>query len=334
MPVFILIPLLVGSLGLHTYGKVPDVKVLASGFIYEEAPFPECHASTLVETERGILAAWFGGTYERHEDVSIYTSLLSGSGWSTPEMVADGVVDGELRYPCWNPVLFHTPNELVLFYKVGPSPQEWWGVYKNSPDGGKTWSAEVGIPDKLLGPIKNKPELLQDGSILYPTSIETEEGWDIYVEHSDPGLDHWEKTPIDNADFNAIQPTILFQPDNRIEMLCRTREGKVGVTWSADLGRSWTPVEAIELANNNSGIDAVTLASGYHLLVCNPQVKGRNKLSLMGSSDGLEWEELLVLEDQPEGEFSYPAIIQAESGHVFITYTYNRLKIKYMEISI
>ncbi len=49
----------------------PKVKILKSEFIYETAPFPSCHASTLIETDRGILASWFGGSYERHPDVSL-----------------------------------------------------------------------------------------------------------------------------------------------------------------------------------------------------------------------------------------------------------------------
>ena len=34
--------------------------VLTAEFIYETAPFPECHASTIIETGDGLLAAWFG----------------------------------------------------------------------------------------------------------------------------------------------------------------------------------------------------------------------------------------------------------------------------------
>ena len=29
---------------------------------------------------------------------------------------------------------------LVLFYKVGPSPREWWGMMMTSSDAGTTWS--------------------------------------------------------------------------------------------------------------------------------------------------------------------------------------------------
>ena len=72
-------------------------------YIYEKASFPECHASTIVETKEGLLAAWFGGTHENHPDVCIYTSTNINGKWSEPSLAADGIVSETLRYPCWNP---------------------------------------------------------------------------------------------------------------------------------------------------------------------------------------------------------------------------------------
>ncbi|MFC3878656.1 exo-alpha-sialidase [Algoriphagus namhaensis] len=324
------------SLGLVFQAEKPkEIKILRSEFIYESAPFPECHASTLVETSDGILAAWFGGTRERNPDVSIYTSRLSGEKWSTPEMVADGVVDENLRYPTWNPVLFQNkPEQLTLFYKIGPSPREWWGAFKTSSDEGKTWSEEIKLEEGFLGPIKNKSVFLPNGDILHPSSLETSKVWTIHVEKSDANLENWRKIEIENGSFNAIQPTVLFLPGGKIQLLSRTQEGKVGINYSEDQGETWSRVKGSSLPNNNSGVDGITLKSGYHLLVCNPLQKGRNKLSLMGSEDGNTWEELLVLEDQSSGEFSYPAIIQAKDGTVHLTYTYNRKRIKYVSLTL
>jgi predicted neuraminidase len=328
--------LILFSLAGYTQTKRPiEVKILRSEFIYESAPFPECHASTLIETGDGILAAWFGGTREKNPDVSIYTARLTNGKWTAPKMVADGVVDENLRYPTWNPVLFQNkPDQLTLFYKVGPSPQEWWGAYKTSKDEGKTWSNEVKLENGFLGPIKNKSVFLPNGDILHPSSFETNKVWTIHVEKSDADLKNWEKIEIANGSFNAIQPTVFFHPGGKLQMLSRTQEGKVGVNWSEDQGKTWTRMQGSALINNNSGIDGITLKSGYHLLLCNPLQKGRNKLSLMGSADGISWEELLVLENQSSGEFSYPAIIQAKDGTIHLTYTYNRKKIKYVSLSI
>ena len=316
-------------------GDKVEARILSSEFVYEKAPFPSCHASTIVETGDGLLAAWFGGTHEKHPDVCIYTSAKANKEWSAPEKVADGVINDSLRYPCWNPVLFKRDNgDILLYYKVGPSPREWWGMVKISKDEGKSWSESIKLPDGFLGPIKNKPAILSDGTILYPTSVETEKEWNIYVEKSHQDLKNRRKIEIDNNDFNAIQPTILFHEGDRIQMLCRSREGKIVETWSDDLGESWSPVQATSLVNNNSGIDAVTLQNGNHLLVCNPVKRGRNKLSVLISGNGKEWEELMVLEDKPKGEFSYPAIVEGKDGTIHITYTYNREKIKYVRLEL
>ena len=65
-------------------------------------------------------------------------------------------------------------------------------------------------------------------------------------------------------------------------------------TWSADQGKTWIPLQPTSLPNNNSGIDAVTLKTGIHLLICNPIEKGRNKLAVLASSDGKKWNDLIV----------------------------------------
>jgi len=58
--------------------------ILHSEIIREPASVPSVHASTIAETDDGLLAAWFGGTYEGHPDVSIYTSRFKNGQWSAP----------------------------------------------------------------------------------------------------------------------------------------------------------------------------------------------------------------------------------------------------------
>jgi predicted neuraminidase len=47
------------------------------------------------------------------------------------------------------------------------------------------------------------------------------------------------------------------------------------------------------------------------------------------SEDGKSWKPVLTLE-KSEGEFSYPAIIQAKDGKVHITYTWMRQSVKHI----
>src|SRR5262252_7980711 len=77
--------------------------LVKSEFIYETAPFPQCHASTIAETKDGLVAAWFGGTRERAPDVGIWLSRNVEGRWTAPVEVANGVQSPTNRYPCWNP---------------------------------------------------------------------------------------------------------------------------------------------------------------------------------------------------------------------------------------
>ncbi|MFA5326788.1 MAG: sialidase family protein [Prolixibacteraceae bacterium] len=315
-----------------------DKSIKKAEYIYQttDVDFPSCHASTIVETGNGMLAAWFGGTEERAPDVCIYVSSNIDGKWSKPVTVADGI-QNDKQYPCWNPVLFRKDNgDIVLYYKVGPDPRSWWGLYKISKDDGKTWSAETRIPDNLLGPIKDKPVRLPDGTILYPTSVETAAKWTIYMETSDQKLKNWKNIAIDNNNFDCIQPTVLFHPDGKLQLLCRSKNKAINESWSADQGQTWSAVQPTNLPNNNSGIDAVTLSDGRQLLVFNPVTKGRNVLGVALSKDGKNWEAAALLENDPDakGEYSYPAVIQAKDGSVQITYTWNRKLIKYVVLDL
>ena len=307
--------------------------IVRQEFIYEKAPFPSCHASTLVETKQGILAAWFGGTDERNPDVGIWVSRRDKNGWSQLIEVANGVQADGKRFPCWNPVLFQPERgPLMLFYKVGPSPSQWWGMLMTSTDGGRTWSKPQQLPDGILGPIKNKPVQLKDGSLLCPSSTE-HAGWRVHMESTKDLGKTWKKTEAlnDGKQFGAIQPTILTHRSGRLQILCRSRQGKITESWSDDGGNTWAEMKSTILPNPNSGLDGVTLADGRALLVYNHTTKGRSPLNVAVSEDGKTWKAALVLEDEP-GEYSYPAVIQSSDGLVHITYTWKRERIKHVAI--
>lgn len=304
--------------------------LLLQEFIYNDAPFAQCHASTIEESKHGLVAAWFGGTREKNADVSIWLARKDKGAvaWTKPVEIDDGVVDGK-DHPCWNPVLFQpTRGPLLLFYKVGPSPSTWWGMLVRSDHGGKSWSAPERLPEGILGPIKNNPVQLEDGTILSGSSTE-HDGWRVHLEASTDLGRTWKhsKALNDGKDVAAIQPTIL-KHGKRLQILCRTRQGKIAESWSDD-GRTWSELALTELPNPNSGIDAVTLADGRQLLVYNHTRRGRSPLNVAVSEDGKTWQQTVVLEDQP-GEYSYPAVIQSDDGKVHVTYTWKRRKVKHV----
>ena len=320
-----------------TFAPADDAgAVLLEEFIFDEAPFPSCHASTIESTDSGLVAAWFGGTHERHPDVGIWVSRRSPSGWSTPKEVATGQVDGT-RLPTWNPVLFQPDGgPLLLFYKVGPTPRDWWGMVTTSTDDGQTWGVPRRLPPGVIGPVKNKPVQLADtGELLCPSSSE-HDGWRVHFEWTDPHAESWRATgPINNPDeIRAIQPSVLVHPDGVLQAIGRTRSSGLFQAWSHDRGESWGPVSTTGLPNPSSGTDAVTLADGRHVLVYNHSgtYKQRSPLNVAVSKDGRRWDAALVLEDDPHhpAGYSYPAIIQGRDGRVHVTYTWRRERIKYV----
>lgn len=315
--------------------------VITDEFIFEKAPYPECHAATIAETPAGLVAAWFGGTKERNPDVCIWVSRLINGKWTEAINVANGIQNDTLRYACWNPVLYQVKGgELILFYKIGPLPAKWKGFYKTSADDGKTWSAQQSLPDGVLGPVKNKPVTLKNGDILSPSGTEND-GAKIHFELSTDKGKTWSITgAVSQAKgIKSLQPTILIYKDGTIQALCRTQNRAIMETWSKDNGRTWSALDTTSLPNNNSGIDGVTLRDGRQLLVYNhvlppgTQTKGaRTPLNVAISKDGKKWYAAAILEDSPVSQYSYPSVIQTSDGTVHVVYTWRRQRIKHVVI--
>jgi len=329
--------------------KVPPARfpgLVAEEFVFTKAKFPQCHASTICETSRGLVVAWFGGTKEKAKDVGIWVSYHDGTRWIGPREWANGVQHEGLRYPCWNPVLYQPPGDAptLLFFKVGPDPRSWWGEMMVSYDRGRSFRECRRLPEGIDGPVRCKPILLPDGETLLCGSSTEYDGWRVHFEKvqltDGQPRGTWKRIgPINSADeFNAIQPTFLQHPDGKLQVLCRTKESVIATSFSEDGGESWSKMEAANLPNPNSGIEVVTLDDGRHLLIYNHLGSGntgwgrRGLLNLAISENGTEWRKAAVLEQEERAEFSYPAIIQTKDGLVHMTYTWKRQRIKHVVV--
>jgi predicted neuraminidase len=299
--------------------------------IFANAPFAECHASTLADTGPALVCSWHGGSDEGQPDVAIWMSTSSPTGWSSPRLVTEGMSATGEKLACWNPVLWQQPEgPLYLFYKIGNTPRSWWGMVVQSQDGGRSWSAPIRLPEGIFGPIKNKPVMLEDGRLLCPSSTE-HDGWRVHFEWTSDHGRTWQRTePIgDGETIGIIQPTLFVHMDQRLQALCRSQQGRIAEIWSEDGGRTWSEPKLTDLPNPNSGIDGLTLSDGRHLLVHNPISWCRTHLVVSLSEDGEAWREIATLESG-RGEYSYPAIIQQDDGLVHISYTNRRKTITHV----
>ena len=309
-------------------------------FIYTKAPFPSAHASTIVELKNGdLLSAWFGGSDEGQPDVAIWSARRTAGKWSEPvELVREPGI------ACYNPVLFYSADgKLWLYYKFGPHPSSWSAGRRSSADDGKTWSPGEHLPAGIYGPIRAKPLLLPDGTIVSGTSVESYRTWAAWIERSTDNANTWTRIgPIaappgapSNETYGIIQPSVVRLKDGTLRLYARSTSqiARICVSDSTDAGLHWSAVHTLDLPNPNSGIDAVALNDGRVILVFNNTTKGRTPLDLALSKDGEHFRVFQTLEDAP-GEFSYPSMIQDRSGDLQITYTWNRRRIRYARIPL
>ena len=319
---------------LYTWGK-----------LYEQgsADFPSCHSASIVELPDGtLLSTYFGGSKESADDVEVRLSRKEpGQDWVLPIGLTDAPNDG---LSVENPNIFQErEGKIFIFWKSTHGSPNRIGMQMTSTDGGHTWSEPRRMCDQCHAPEKNKAVQLEDGTILCPTSDRNgffNDGY-LYVEKSTDGGETW--TPMARAPDGGLpqakQPAIMFHADGRLQMMARSKGGKIPMVWSTDNGDTWSTMERSVLPANNGGIDATTLRDGRQFITYNhvPTPEGskgsRCFLNAAISNDGVAWSAALVLAICSGGQFSYPAVIQSRDGLVHVVHTYHRKTIGHIVIN-
>ncbi|XP_021755358.1 uncharacterized protein LOC110720623 isoform X2 [Chenopodium quinoa] len=299
-------------------------------FSEESRPFNNCHVSTIVEINKDeFLVTYWGGSKEGASDVKIYTQRHVHGSWSSPV-----VVDEEPSATVWSPVLHKAHNQLLLFFRVGPSFQTWTGCMRRSFDEGLTWLERELLPAGIIGPVKDKPLLLKNGDLLCGSSMQSWHAWASWMEVTPDLGKTWRKygpITVPNHSMSVLQPVPYYTKTGLLRALMKSHEdiGRVCMSESRDGGCTWSDAMPTQLLNPDSGIDAVKLFDDRLVLVYNTTSRGILKVGV-SRDDGDSWTEVLTLENTQGMEFSYPAIIQASNGLIHITYTYNRTQIKHV----
>ncbi|KAK3248695.1 hypothetical protein CYMTET_41848 [Cymbomonas tetramitiformis] len=316
--------------------------------LLEAPPGSSNHASSLIELPGGaLLLAWFSGTAEGNGNVGILLARLEPGSqqWSKPFMVA---VDPERS--AQNPLLFHDAErgEVVLLHTSQAAGQG-QGTSRvdllRSADSGATWgNATTVFTDN--GPfIRNTMLLGADGRDWLLPMYYTPSGYRKFAEHycrmqrSSDGGRTWQRVSMSQAGAWLAQPSVVRTGKKALVAFFRDRRGvHVYRSTSQDDGKSWSKPQATILPNNNAGLQAIRLRSGWIALAFNNNAGGpggnRHPMSLALSADGgATWPFVRDLEKGTLGEYSYPSILQDEAGRIHVTYTYLRQTIKHVIVS-
>ena len=323
------------------------MKIIANEFVMPILPGLSSHASRILPLGSGeVYCVFFYGTGESNDDVRIFGSLRRTDGiWTEPVPLTED--DG---IPHWNPVLFQRKDgSIMLFYKVGKTIDQWYTRVMISTEGCRTWSDSFemipGDTSGGRGPVRNSPIYLSDGSILAPGSTEQGE-WKCFFDRSfDEGLT-WQRSgdvrlpaellsKYDTLTARGIIQPALWKTEQGIHALMRSSEGWIYRTDSPN-GTDWCVPYAIDMPNNNSGIDVVKLPDGRIVLACNPVSDNwgkRTPLSLYISNDnGHTFELLTHLVTCSRGGYAYPALEYGD-GKLHISYPSDRETICYVCLS-
>lgn len=200
-----------------------------------------------------------------------------------------------------------------------------WAVVTENPDDDQpTWSAPRRIGDGIM---LNKPTVLADGDWLLTSSVwKAENSIKVYASADQGrtfqlrGTAHIEQAAWRGPD----EPMIVQRKDGSLWMMVRCRG--LAETISHDRGKTWTPVERIDLPHPTSRFFLRRLASGSLLLVKHGPLDdrtGREKLmAFVSDDDGKSWQGGLMIDEREK--VTYPDGVQAQDGTIYVIYDYNR----------
>lgn len=319
-----------------------------------DAPAQSNHSSSCATLPDGrVVVLWYGGTREGAKDVCIYGKTAFPEDLSAAPTVAicsREDVSRDLLRPVrklGNPVVYSQGERLWMFV-VSVSYGGWSGSsinYRYSDDKGKTWSKFRRL---RTSPFFNLSALVRtpcvprnDSGFILPVYCEfiTKNSMALFFDKA--GRMTGRSRILIDGNRESLQPSITPISSNVAFAFLRTVSGKVGFAECLDGGISWRARVSEEMENHNASVATLCLSSGRVFLIGNSEAD-RSRLSLYESKTNLlssagekddVWKLVCDLENEQGCEFSYPFLNQTANGSVYLTYTYKRRNIKFVDLS-
>jgi predicted neuraminidase len=247
-------------------------------------------------------------------------------------------------------------------------------VRKWSDDEGLSWNVGEALPAGILGPIKDKPLVLESGVIVSGSSVEDEGKWTVWIERSEDNGKTWTKAgpitvppALDIPDAGALAAaregkhvvhnerenidTKIYPPAETTVGLIQPSIISMGAHHLRFYARSHGKAQRIAAADSLD--DGNTWSQAHYINLPNPNsgidsvrlTDGRivlifnnsyNKRTPLNLAVSADGERFTVFKtlEDGPGQYSYPAIVQAANGDLLITYSWRRQTIRYLRLPL
>ena len=331
---------------------------------------PSSHAANLLQLKNGdLLCFWFSGVWEGKSGVAIVVSRLRSKSdqWSKPI-----VIDRQSGASFQNPVPFEAPDGTIwLIHTTQPANEGQKNarvLVVKSHDRGRRWTSPKVLFDVPGAFVRNPIVVRADGAWLLPMyftpsagiTTDAETNYSVVKISTDQGT-NWSECSIPNSN-GYVQPSVVVQSKPKYIAFLRSRFADSIFRSTSANGCLWTVPKATSLPNNNASIQAVGLKDGRIAIAFNnakaaapngkPSIGPRKPLTVALSADGGNtWSAMRNIQlgtsdksDDPSyaqlmknapgrDEYSYPSILQARDGSIYVAYTFRRQTIKVVRFS-
>ncbi|WP_270090464.1 sialidase family protein [Sphingobacterium sp. SYP-B4668] len=212
-------------------------------------------------------------------------------------------------------------KRIALFYLRKNSVTDCIPMVRYSSDEGETWSEAIQVVQDKAGYFvlnNNRVIQLKNGRLIMAVALHhTPNGvWqgkaDLYAYYSDDSGQTWKSSKqVPNAtDIITQEPGLVELNGDRLMMFIRASGGKQQLSYSEDKGMTWSAIEASSIVSPLSPASIARIPkTGDLLLVWNNSTKGRTPLtSAISKDEGKTWENIKVIESDPDGWYCYIAI--------------------------
>jgi len=287
-------------------------------FIMADTPFnPDCNPILFLDGKNRLHLIWIVVVANKWEASILKTRISS-----------DFTGEGAPKWD-WQDIILLKPGEefaktLEEKFRKLNTPDVAWGGYSPKYESQMVEAAGDAVKRETGWMTRIPPVILPEGRILLPLYSD---GYNLsLIGISDDQGDTW-KPSLPIVGRGNIQPAIVRKKDRTLTAYMRDNgdsPGRIQISSSNDNGFAWSSAEKTGFPNPGSSVCAISLKSSCWILAYNDSETDRHTLAISLSDDeGQTWKWTKHLEDDRNGSFAYPCVIQTRDGKIHISYTWN-----------